>query len=199
MQSRLFIIGCVLVIIIASAMVIWADVPAPPANQQIGIPDGIYNDLEEADCRLCHENPDQFPVEPESIPDRHHLIINTSVTVGTCSVSGAQCQPNAGIECPESYEVCQNASAAPFPPLPGGEYNCFTCHDVDCGTGVCNINVYRDCPFCHYQNIGETGADATVHHLTATAQAGDCVFCHGDIVDNMDDGHIIPEYAPSSR
>ncbi|NIN35709.1 MAG: hypothetical protein GTO60_11735, partial [Gammaproteobacteria bacterium] len=197
MQSRLFGISFVFAFIFAIAMLSWADVPAPPVNQQIGIPDGLFNDLEEADCRLCHENPDQFPVEPESVPDRHHLIMDTTVTVGTCSASGAQCQPHAGIDCPESFEICQGESAAPFPPLPGGTFTCFSCHDVDCSTGICEINVYRDCPFCHYQTIGETAADATVHHLTPTAQSGDCVFCHGDIVDNMDDGHTIPSYEPS--
>jgi len=29
------------------------------------------------------------------------------------------------------------------------------------------------------------------------AQGGDCVACHGDMVDNMADGHYIPAYAPS--
>ncbi|MEW6599783.1 MAG: hypothetical protein AB1499_02320 [Nitrospirota bacterium] len=174
-----------------------ANVPPPPANQQIGIPDGIYNNLEEADCRLCHENPDQFPVEPKSVPDRHHLIVNTLAKTGTCSVSGAACQPHAGVDCPQGAGVCRNASGAPFPPPPGRNYNCFSCHNVDCSTGMCSINVYRDCTFCHYQNIGETGADVTVHHLTPAAEAGNCVYCHGDLVDNMDDGHIIPSYEPS--
>jgi hypothetical protein len=198
MQLKLFSISFILVFSLAFAMIIWANVPAPPVNQQTGIPDGLFNDLEEEECRLCHENPDQFPVEPESIPDRHHLIMNSPVTVGTCSVSGTQCQPNAGLDCPESFEVCIGASAAPFPPTPGGIFTCFSCHDVDCSTGICNINLYRDCTFCHYQFIGGPGADTTVHHLTPTAQSGDCVFCHGDIVDNMDDGHIISTYAPSS-
>ncbi len=63
------------VFILASAMVIWANVPAPPANQTIGIEDSVFNDLQEVDCRLCHENPDQFPVDPEYIPDRHHLLV----------------------------------------------------------------------------------------------------------------------------
>jgi hypothetical protein len=191
MQSKLLSLVLVLASSRIFTLLCWADVPAPPANQQIGIPDGIFNNLEEADCRLCHENPDHFPVEHESVPDRHHLIMNTSVNIGTCSVSGTQCQPNAGVDCPQGEGVCLNPSAAPFPPPPGGTYNCISCHDVNCSTGICNINLYRNCPICHYQNIGETGADITVHHLTVNAQAGDCVFCHGDIVDNMD-----PEQAP---
>jgi hypothetical protein len=165
MQSKLFGITFVIVFMPAFAVVIWANAPAPPANQQIGFPDGVFNSLEETDCRLCHENPDQFPVDPESIPDRHHLLMFTPIG---------------------------DPSSAPFAGPPGN-FDCLSCHDVDCSTGVCNINVYRDCLFCHQQVAGE----ASVHHLTAAAQAGDCVSCHGDIVDNMDDGHIIFTYQPS--
>ncbi len=179
--------------ILIFAMPLWADVPPPPVNQQIGIPDSVFNSLQETDCRLCHENPDQFPVEDETIPDRHHLLVDTPVTVGTCSVSEVQCLPNAGVECSHLHDVCQGASVAPFPPLPGGTFTCFSCHDVDCSTGVCDINVYRDCLFCHEQISG----NASVHHLTPTARGGDCVSCHGGIVNNMDDGHTIPTYAPS--
>ena len=67
MQSKLFGITFVIVFMPAFAVVIWANAPAPPANQQIGFPDGVFNSLEETDCRLCHENPEQFPVDPESI------------------------------------------------------------------------------------------------------------------------------------
>ncbi len=42
-----------------------ADVPAPPVNQYIGFPDVLYDDLVEADCRVCHDS---------GVPDRHHLL-----------------------------------------------------------------------------------------------------------------------------
>jgi hypothetical protein len=38
---------------------------------------------------------------------------------------------------------------------------------------------------------------ASVHHLNTAAQTGECVVCHGDIVDDIGDGHAIPTYAPS--
>jgi hypothetical protein len=50
------------------------------------------------------------------------------------------------------------------------------------------------------QNIGflDTSSNKTDKpHDSAEAQAGNCTFCHGDIVDNMDDGHYIPTYPPS--
>ncbi len=165
MPQRYLIISLILAITLAFATPVWANVPPPPVNQQIGIDDGVFNNLAEADCRLCHENPDQFPVKPESIPDRHHLLVGTPIG-----------DPNS----------------APFDDPPG-DFDCFSCHDVDCSTGVCDINVYRDCLFCHEQIANE----ASVHHLTATAQASDCVACHGDLVDNRGDGHTIPTYDPS--
>ena len=64
----------VLSLILMTALPLRADIPAPPANQFIGINDGVFNDLVEDDCRLCHENPDQYPVEDETIPNRHHLL-----------------------------------------------------------------------------------------------------------------------------
>jgi len=197
MKTGMIGTGIMPAVFMAFASIVWASVPSPPVNQQIGIPDALFNDLEEADCRFCHENPEQFPVDDVSVPDRHHLLSGSAVTAGTCSISGTLCQPNAGVDCPESNEVCLNASAAPFPPLPGGMLNCFSCHDLDCNTGVCRINLYRDCTYCHYQMVGSSAVDITVHHRTPAAQGGDCVSCHGDIVDNMDDGHTVFTYTPT--
>ena len=82
-------------------------------------------------------------------------------------------------------------------------YSCLSCHEqVDIG-GVISFLVERDCLACHIQIPGE----ASVHHLTATAQGtdspigdpdvGDCTPCHGTVVDDIGDGHIIPNYNPS--
>ena len=196
-KPELLCISLIAAFSLIAVLVSRADVPAPPVNQQVGIPDGLFNDLDETDCRFCHENPEQFPVDDVSVPDRHHLLYGSTVTAGTCSVSGSFCQPNAGIDCPESYEACLNPSAAPFPPLPGETFNCFSCHDLDCGTGICEIIIYRDCTFCHHQFIDSSAVDITVHHITSAAQGGDCVSCHGDIVDNMDDGHTVFTYTPT--
>ena len=69
--------------------------------------------------------------------------------------------------------------------------------------GVINFLVIRDCVECHIQVPGE----ASVHHLTGTAQGtdspigdpdvGDCTPCHGTLGDDIGDGHDIPTYAPS--
>jgi hypothetical protein len=63
--------------------------------------------------------------------------------------------------------------------------------------------VERDCLVCHAQVPGE----ASVHHLTGTAQGtdsplgdptrGDCTPCHGTIVDDYGDDAEIPTYDPT--
>ncbi len=163
MKRTLFSLTLTLAFTVAFAALVWANVPAPPANQQLGIDDGVFNNLIEADCRLCHEDP--LIVDPGSIPDRHHLLMG-----------GTLGDPNS----------------APFG-NPGETIDCFSCHDVDCSSGVCDVNVYRDCLFCHNQIAG----DASIHHLTAPALARNCVQCHGDLVNNYNDGHTIPTYDPS--
>ncbi len=70
-----------------------------------------------------------------------------------------------------------------FIPYPDGSstYTCLSCHSDE-------FVLERDCVTCHTESS---------HHRTATAEAGGCVACHGDIVDDMDDGHYIPTYSPS--
>jgi hypothetical protein len=67
---------------------LWADVLAPPVNQIIGVNDGMFNNLVEADCWLYHENPAQFPVEDEAIPNRHHLLYGTVIPDPTDALMG---------------------------------------------------------------------------------------------------------------
>jgi hypothetical protein len=130
----------------------WADVPAPPVNQDIGMDDVLIGGLTEADCRVCHAS---------GLPDRHHLLYGQPILPG---------------------------SLVPYPDADGDGnddtiYGCLNCHDE-------NFTVVRDCAVCH-------GAGVSPHHTVQTAQDGDCQACHGDLVDNMGDGHYIPTYAPS--
>ena len=209
----------------------WADIPAPPANQLLGIDDGIFNDLSEAECRACHDNPENI--------DRHHLLYDEPIQEGACSVNGntcisdVECDPDIcefgyplandpftcteDIDCPDFNqgetcgEVCVGETAAPNTDTDGDGtpdtvYSCLSCHEESTAGGVIIFLVIRDCLQCHIQAPGE----ASVHHLTATAQGtlppednigdpdvGDCTPCHGTLVDDIGDGHDIPTYAPS--
>jgi hypothetical protein len=240
------------------ASVSFADIPAPPVNQSLGFPDTIFNNLVEAECRVCHEDPGH-PV-PTSIPDRHHLLYGSALPQGECSVnrsnaclSDADC--DAGIcsrspaetctlglcdssedscnvlaDCTNTFdtacsgpscddaglgetcgEVCIGETVAPDIDANGDTvndtvYSCLSCHEQRDVGGVITFEVERDCLQCHLQIPGE----GSVHHLTPTAQGtrdpiddigtdgvGDCTPCHGTVVDDIGDGHVIPLYSPS--
>ncbi len=128
----------------------WADVPAPPVNQLLGMQDVALTSLTEADCRVCHDS---------GVPDRHHLLYGGAIP---------------------------SPSFVPYPDTDGdgtadANYSCLNCHGP-------NFVLERNCLECH---------TSSSHHKTALAEARDCVACHGDLVDNFDDGHYIPTYAPS--
>ena len=57
-----FITGVAVLILISIAM---ADVPPPPANQDLGIYDTVFTDFNEEKCRECHSS---------GLPDRHHML-----------------------------------------------------------------------------------------------------------------------------
>ncbi len=51
-----------------------------------------------------------------------------------------------------------------------------------------------ECTMCHEARSRD---DSTVHHSTEISLAGECVACHGDFVDEFDDGHYVPTYGAS--
>ena len=226
-----FLILTVAVITLLFASAGWADTPPPPANQKLGIYDGIFNNLVEADCRACHDNPD-FVCSTSNV-DRHHLLYGLPLPEGECSVNRNVCLSNeycdSGIcsappeescsvssECDDYAfgetcgEVCIGETVVPFldadqDSVDDTNYGCLNCHGV-IGTNPIEFGVERDCLQCHVQIAGE----GSVHHLTAMAQGrlpetedigtegvGDCTPCHGTLVDDIGDGHMIPTYAPS--
>ena len=148
----------------------WALVPPPPVNQLLGTLDTEYPNLVEQDCRYCHEHPETFPVEDETIPNRHHLLVGRPIPPGT--------------------EVPNPDSDGDG--VPDTKYDCLTCHDLvwDEPTGTYVFADFRDCMTsdCHFRPEGEP----SVHHVTEAAQNTNCDFCHGSVVDNPNDGHYIP-------
>ena len=150
----------------------FASTPPPPVNQKIGIPDGLFNDLKEADCRGCHERIDQRDpdrlVKPQYLPDRHHLKVHTPIG---------------------------ERSDAPFPEMgENGNYTCLVCHATQSqasgNTGYLKLN-YRNCLNCHKTQYHWT--EATVHHRSEYALERNCKHCHGSLIDNPFDGHFIPK------
>jgi hypothetical protein len=93
---------------------------------------------------------------------------------------------------PERHHVLYDqpipaGSLVPYPDADGDGspdtiYVCLSCHDQA-------LTVVTDCVACH--NAGSP------HHQTPAAVDLQCTACHGDLVDNYDDGHYIPAYSPS--
>jgi len=155
-----------------------ASVPPPPVNQQIGFPDVVMNDLTWEECLACHGDPENapLPVKRGYLPDRHHLRVDTPI---------------------EEY------SDSPFPEKsPDGTHTCLTCHRVDwvedpdrpaggyfvfaqdLGTAES-----RNCLNCHRQWNNVT----SVHHFTQKAQEARCHLCHGNVINDPNDDHYIPD------
>ncbi len=156
MQARLFVSIVIAGMALVFASASWADVPAPPVNQVIGMDDVVFSALTEPDCRVCHDS---------GVRERHDLLDSQPIPAG---------------------------SLVPYPDVDGNSipdtiYACENCHGP--GFDPSSSVVERDCTVCHNTE--------SPHHTTPTAQSGDCVSCHGDVVDNMDDGHYIPMYGTS--
>ncbi len=121
--------------IVAMLMVIsiaFADIPPPPVDQNVGLPDTAFGEFTEPECRECHSS---------GLVDRHHLLIEEG-------------------------------------------YTCTQCHDVT----EQGLEFTRDCLACHF---------SSPHHVTQAALDRICTDCHGDIIDDYNDGHAIPTYNKS--
>ena len=157
-----------------------AAVPTLPIHQQQGIPDGLFNNLSEPICRACHNQnpPPGIPVDPRALANRHHLRVGTAIP---------------------------SPSDVPIPDANGDgvadtTFSCLSCHIISWNPATSSfvfVQNYRDCMNCHQQDFTGGVPQTTVHHKTALAQAANCKACHGGLVNNSDDGHTIPTYAPS--
>ena len=164
-----------------------ANIPAPPVNQSIGFDDTIFNNLTEADCRVCHDDP--AVTGPTPNVDRHHLLYGTPLLQGACSVNSNACLSDGdcdpGIcsrppaetctvdgDCDDAGlgetcgEVCIGETVAPDLDANNNGvedtvYSCLTCHEQVNNGGIISFLVERNCLACHIQIPGE----GSVHHL----------------------------------
>lgn len=164
-----------LVMLLSTAFSVWAQVPPPPANQKLFIPDSVISGLTEAGCRNCHNNPAIVPA-PGNV-DRHHLRVGQPV---------------------------QNPTVRPNPSGDtNGNYDCFSCHTatVDPNTGTITlVQNYRNCLNCH-QGASPHHSGFTTQNTPTSTQAN-CQRCHGSVIENPPTLATtvpawIPTYAPS--
>jgi len=87
--------------------------------------------------------------------------------------------------------IIPDPTNAPFG-TPGYPYGCLSCHAEDSSSGVIVFLVERDCLACHQYNPAYKLA--TWHHVTDDAAERHCSKCHGNVVQDFDDDHYIPDY-----
>lgn len=74
-----------------------------------------------------------------------------------------------------------------------GRYACTNCHPVVTINGSQSVTMVRDCIQCH-DTIFNNITIRRPHHETQDAQDRHCSRCHGNLVDDYDDGHYVPPY-----
>jgi PKD repeat protein len=96
--------------------------------------------------------------------------------------------------CRACHDSGKTTSAAHHALVGSTNYQCSSsaCHGTN--TVIPELIVHTDCLQCHYTIAGQ----GNLHHNTVFAQSGECVTCHGSVVQSMNDGHYIPTYAPST-
>jgi len=218
MKQKLVVLTLVLALTLAFAMIVWAAIPPPPVNQNMGFQDTQLNALVEADCRVCHTTtpPPGIPVDNTYLPDRHHLNVGTAIPLGVCADEGITCQVDS--ECTQVNDYCIGDSQAPNATLTSpasGLYECLSCHTLiwDPVTMTSQFAPFRDCFVCHTIEFQPDHPDrlqeANMHHRAGEAPKGNCAACHGSVVDSgLEDTDLdgfadtinapwVPSYQPS--
>lgn len=113
-------------------------------------------------CRNCHDNVKQFPMLITSNPNRHHLLIGTTIP------------PIHKSKAPDAIGAKNS----------GQQYECFSCHLMLTSeyTGKNEIiEPFRDCLQCHpaWRVTGNPLERRNVHKETKTVKEGKCSVCHG--------------------
>jgi hypothetical protein len=156
-------------VLFGGASIALAAVPPPPANQNLGIDDGVFNNLNEAECRVCHEDP-SITGDTSNV-DRHHLRMGTIVPDPNSAPNGD----------------------------PGDTFECLTCHTLVWNpiTMAYEFDDFRDCLACHQQIGGQASVHhltATAEGRDCVACHGDLVdnFDDGHTIPTYDPSLVTP-------
>ncbi len=201
-----------------TTMTAWAVIPPPPVNQNLGMPDTMFNEMFSQDaattdfgyktCKRCHKPQDINTTIPNLqkptgipalkgtyLPTRHHLHID----MGQGSPPLRDGLIAGGPEQPPEMDVDGDG-------VDDLKYTCYSCHiimPVNPWTGGVEEN-HRDCFNCHkvFDGPNNTGVEQgqswrTVHHDTPKAFEAKCDACHGYLVRSLDTGRPAPNWLPS--
>ncbi len=159
----------------------WADVPPPPVNQTLGMPDVGFSNMAEADCRVCHSS---------GLVDEHHEEYGKTVdTSGSVTVPYPDTDGDGNDDTEYSCLSCHGDSFAV-------ERDCLVCHTGDSP----HHDGSTDCQSCHGSIVDNAGDG---HYIPTYAPSlvtpspsggpGACDECHtaggGGILSNKDLHH----------
>ena len=145
----------VTILTLAVALLVWANVPAPPVNQMLGVDDTVFGDFTEADCRVCHDS---------GVPDRHHMLYGQPLADPTIAPGDT----SAGIY------VCLSCH---LEDTSGGvielvvERNCVECHDSSPHHVTAEALDYN-CVHCHGDLIDNPKGCKEMECAVASSSAG---------------------------
>ena len=129
MLSRLVVIAGISLITTGPA---WADVPAPPVNQTIGMRDVAIGNLSEALCRTCHSS---------GVPNRHHMLFGQPTRLGSLEP-----YPDAdGDGVPDTVYGCLNCHGPNFTVM----RDCTVCHNAGNPHHATATATGGNCKACH--------------------------------------------------
>lgn len=177
MKKRNILIS--VVVFLAIAVTAMANIPPPPANQNIGVYDTSVNQFQEPMCRACHNS-----TYLGGVPTRHHnLVASGQFSCMNCHpvVSGPNGQ---SVLIDRNCINCHNGSAFyANPSLVAGRphhnttfaqgRNCKLCH----GGYVDNYNDGHYIP-TYNESVVTPSSEFKVYNATSGRYWGGCVACH---------------------
>jgi len=117
----------------------WAEVPAPPVNDYIGINDTSYSDFTEAGCRVCHDYPD-------GTVTRHHLLYGQPISEDS-DILNSDADEDGNPDTTYFCLSCHNSDPSADPPFVV-ERDCKTCHTESSHHDKISVD-FPNCTICH--------------------------------------------------
>lgn len=153
--NRLVYLASVVAVLMAISIA-FADIPPPPVDQNVGLPDTAFGEFTEPECRECHSS---------GLVDRHHLLIDEGYTCTQCHNINDQ-----GLEFTRDCVVC-HASSPHHVTQAAIDRICTECH----GSIIDDYNDGHDIPT---YNTSLVTPDTSFTYQSGTLKIGGCEACH---------------------
>ena len=141
----------------------FADIPPPPVDQNVGLPDTAFDEFTEPECRECHSS---------GLVDRHHLLVGEGYTCTQCHDLNEQ-----GLEFTRDCLACHQSSPHHVTQA-AIDRICTDCH----GSIIDDYNDGHEIPT---YNLSLVTPDTSFTEQIGTLKIGGCEACHDAGGDNI--------------